>query len=769
MTIIKNLTREGTRIKSLTLENFGPFQGKHKITFAPGDIRNLTVVIGSSHYGIGPPSHYGGQGVMGEDKRFELTSMISYGIRHALGQTTTKDLYGMDNFKDWPKIFPEHYYKNAKASVEIVGETPAINEENEILYFFSANHSRQRHLTELMPSEESFRSYKIESSSDIPEKFLTQEVADEMNYLCTQYLSRYIGGQRYKQDQDKLPKEPEGETAILLLAKLIAIWNYKFVLQDGQIKFHDDEGEDVLFNADDMEKMYVIGNETKASMDAPTDYLDVIAFILFAALRKVHLDADVDAGLPGRSFAVIQGGWGHFKRNTLRSFFNILLSTQYCSQVIFLDDYPVWVEEPYYDKGVGELPESKRRLHRIYNIDHTGEDEEILTNFRVAGVKYPIYLDSHATTPVDPKVFGAMKPYFTENFGNASSLDHPYGYDASVAVQSARETIAKAIGASMDEIIFTSGATESDNLALIGVMEKNKEKGNHLITCVTEHKAILDTAKYLEKNGCDVTYLPVDEYGEINLNELKNAITDKTVLISIMAANNEIGTIAPLEEIGKIAHENDVLFHTDAAQAVGHIPIDVKKMNIDLMSFSSHKTYGPKGIGALYVRSLSPRVKLDSIVHGGGQERNIRSGTLNVPGIVGFAAAVDISIKEMDVYNKFAKLITDAIRRQLENVGGILNGHPDRRLAHNLNMRFDGIESKAIINSVSKKVAISAGSACTTDVVEPSHVLLAIGLNEEQSHQSIRIGLSRFTSGTEAMVAAEEICDAIEAIRKIQV
>ena len=488
---------------------------------------------------------------------------------------------------------------------------------------------------------------------------------------------------------------------------------------------------------------------------------------MFAALRKVHLDADVDAGLPGRSFAVIQGGWGHFKRNTLRSFFNILLSTQYCSQVIFLDDYPVWVEEPYYDKGVGELPESKRRLDRIYFIDHTGEDEEILANFRVAGVKYPIYLDSHATTPVDPKVFDAMKPYFTENFGNASSLDHSYGYDASVAVQTARETIAKAIGASMDEIIFTSGATESDNLALIGVMEKNKEKGNHLITCVTEHKAILDTAKHLEKNGCDVTYLPVDEYGQINLDELKNAITDKTVLISIMAANNEIGTIADLEAIGKIAHENDVLFHTDAAQAVGHIPIDVQKMNIDLMSFSSHKIYGPKGIGALYVRSMKPRVKLESLVHGGGQERNIRSGTLNVPGIVGFATAVDIAIKEMDVKNGQFKSYNKFMQRRLEAVGGVLNGHPDKRLAHNLNMRFDGIESKAIINSVSKKVAISAGSACTTDVVEPSHVLLALGLNEEQSHQSIRIGFGRFTNAAEVVVASEEICDAIEDLRKI--
>ena len=321
----------------------------------------------------------------------------------------------------------------------------------------------------------------------------------------------------------------------------------------------------------------------------------------------------------------------------------------------------------------------------------------------------------------------------------------------------------------MDEIIFTSGATESDNLAIIGAMKKYSDKGDHLITCATEHKAVLDTARHLESEGFKVTYLPVNEFGEINLEELKAAITEKTVMISIMAANNEIGTIANLEEIGKIAHENDVLFHTDAAQAVGHIPIDVKKMNIDLMSFSSHKIYGPKGIGALYLRVLKPRVKLDSIMFGGGQERNIRSGTLNVPGIVGFAAAVDISIKEMDVYNKFAKLITDAIRRQLERVGGILNGHPDRRLAHNLNMRFDGIESKAIINSVSKKVAISAGSACTTDVVEPSHVLLALGLNEEQSHQSIRIGLSRFTSATEAMVAAEELCDAIEELKKIQI
>jgi len=741
MTKIKNLTREGTRIKSLTLENFGPFQGKHKFIFTVAGEHKLTVVLGSSHYGLGPPSHFGGgrDEVLGDNPSFELTSMISYGIRHALGQTTTKDLYGMDNFKDWPKIFPEHYYKNAKASVEIVGETPVINEENEILYFFSAKHSKHRQLT-VEAIRNAGDGIFIASSPDIPKKFLTQKVVDEMNNLCKKY---YADSRPDEYDYDATP---EGEEIIAVLGHKIVKGNHKFVLQDGQIQFHTDKG---------------IPEEDETSRFLN---FDLFSFVLFIALRKVHLKED--------SFAVIQGGWNHFKRGSLTGWFNAVLAN--CPQVIFLDDYPVWLAEAgdyslgRSNGGVGDLEQAKAALSRIYEIKHTGEDKEILTSLEVIGVKYPIYLDSHATTPVDPKVFDAMKPYFTENFGNASSLDHSYGYDASVAVQSARETIAKAIGASMDEIIFTSGATESDNLALIGVMEKNKEKGNHLITCVTEHKAILDTAKHLEKNGCDVTYLPVDEYGEINLNELKNAITDKTVLISIMAANNEIGTIAPLEEIGKIAHENDVLFHTDAAQAVGHIPIDVQKMNIDLMSFSSHKTYGPKGIGALYVRSMKPRVKLESLVHGGGQERNIRSGTLNVPGIVGFAAAVDISIKEMDVYNKFAKAVTDAIRRQLENVGGILNGHPDRRLAHNLNMRFDGIESKAIINSVSKKIAISAGSACTTDVVEPSHVLLALGLNEEQSHQSIRIGLSRFTHPMEVLVASEEICDAIEELKKIR-
>ena len=384
-------------------------------------------------------------------------------------------------------------------------------------------------------------------------------------------------------------------------------------------------------------------------------------------------------------------------------------------------------------------------------------------------LKFPIYLDHHATTPVDPRVLDEMMPYFTENFGNAASLDHPYGYDASVAVQKSRESIAAAIGASMDEIIFTSGATESDNLAIIGVMKKYSDKGDHLITCTTEHKAVLDTARHLEGEGKKVTYLPVNEFGEINLEELKAAITEKTVMISIMAANNEIGTIANLEEIGKIAHENDVLFHTDAAQAVGHIPIDVKKMNIDLMSFSSHKIYGPKGIGALYLRVLKPRVKLDSIMFGGGQERNIRSGTLNVPGIVGFAKAVEISQKEMEKENAKSKRWTDSMLKKFQEAGGKLNGHPEKRLSHNLNVRFDGIESKAIINTVSKKIAISAGSACTTQIVEPSHVLLAIGLSEDQTHSSIRVGCGRFNTDEEIEIAADEIYHAVESLAKIRI
>ena len=379
-------------------------------------------------------------------------------------------------------------------------------------------------------------------------------------------------------------------------------------------------------------------------------------------------------------------------------------------------------------------------------------------------LKFPIYLDHNATTPLDKRVLDAMMPYLTEKFGNASSMDHPYGYEASVAVESARENIANAIGARHDEIIFTSGATESDNIALIGTMQKYADRGDHLITCVTEHKAVLDTARHLESCGKKVTYLPVNEYGEINLEELESAITDETVLISIMTANNEIGTIADVESIGKIAHEHDVIFHTDAAQAVGHIPTDVQKMNIDLMSFSAHKMYGPKGIGALYVRGVKPRIKPDPIFYGGGQERNIRSGTLNVPGIVGFGKAMEIAIKKMDSENKRFKEWSDFMLKEFEKIGGKLNGHPEKRLSHNLNIYFPGIESKAIINSISKEIAISVGSACTTQIVEPSHVLLAIGLDEEKTHASIRIGIGRFNNQNEIRYCIEVINSAIKKI-----
>ena len=379
----------------------------------------------------------------------------------------------------------------------------------------------------------------------------------------------------------------------------------------------------------------------------------------------------------------------------------------------------------------------------------------------------PIYLDHHATTPLDPRVLEEMMPYFTENFGNASSMDHTYGYDASMAIESAREKIAKAIGSRHDEIIFTSGATESDNIALIGTMERYQSRGDHLITCATEHKAVLDTTRYLESAGKKVTYLPVDKYGQIDLNDLKDAVTDKTVMMSIMIANNEIGTIADITEIGRIAHDSNIIFHTDAAQAVGHIPVNVQKMNVDMMSISAHKMYGPKGVGALYIRGISPRVKPLPIMHGGGQERDIRSGTLNVPGIVGFGKAIEIAVKEMGTENKRFKKWTDDMITAFESVGGKLNGHPSNRLPHNLNVCFPGVEGKAIINSVSKEIAISAGSACTAKNVEASHVILALGHDEDRAHSSIRIGLGRFNSEEEIEYCTKKILELVPALKNI--
>jgi len=377
-------------------------------------------------------------------------------------------------------------------------------------------------------------------------------------------------------------------------------------------------------------------------------------------------------------------------------------------------------------------------------------------------------LDHHATTPLDPDVLDAMMPYLKDEFGNASSLDHTYGYNASVAVESAREHIAKLVNARSDEIVFTSGATESNNLALLGVMEKYKDKGNHIITCTTEHEVILKTAGYLESVGKNVTYVPVDETGIVDPDAVNEAITDRTVLISIMAANNEIGTIPDIARIGKIAHDNGVLFHTDAAQAVGHICMDVRVMNIDLMSFSAHKMYGPKGIGALYVRGARPRVRLTPIMHGGGQERNMRSGTLNVPAIVGFGKAADIALKTNMKFDEDIRIQAMNMLELFKNEvdGTDLNGDRNRRLAGNLNVYFPNIESKAVINSASKKIAISAGSACTTQNVEPSHVILAVGHDEERAHSSIRIGLGKYSKADETEFAAREIISAVKNISK---
>lgn len=376
-------------------------------------------------------------------------------------------------------------------------------------------------------------------------------------------------------------------------------------------------------------------------------------------------------------------------------------------------------------------------------------------------MRRPVYLDNHSTTPLDPQVLEAMIPYMTEKFGNPSSMDHPFGHEASVAVEDAREKVAGLVGARHDEIIFTSGATESDNTALFGVMARYADRGNHLITCSTEHKAVLDAAKHLERSGKRVTYLPVDRTGRIPLEDLQRSITPDTVAVSVMLANNEIGTIAEISSIGEITRQSGIILHTDAAQAAGHIPIDVEAMNIDLLSMSAHKMHGPKGVGALYVRGIKPSVRLEPIVRGGGQERNIRSGTLNVPGIVGFGKAAQLAASRMGPEGERHRGWTGRMLDRFKEMGGTLNGHPTDRLPHNLNVRFPGIEGKAVINSVSDRVAISAGSACTTQTVEPSHVLLALGLSEEQAHQSIRFGLGRFTTGEEVEFAVRAVLEAV--------
>lgn len=380
----------------------------------------------------------------------------------------------------------------------------------------------------------------------------------------------------------------------------------------------------------------------------------------------------------------------------------------------------------------------------------------------------PIYMDHHATTPVEPRVLAAMLPYFTDVFGNAASKDHDFGYQASQAVERARAQIAALINARPDEIIFTSGATEANNLALFGVAERYADKGDHIITCVTEHKAVLDAAKRLEQLGKRVTYLRVDQYGCIDLDEVRAAITPKTILISIMAANNEIGTLAPLADIGRIAREHGVLFHTDATQAAGYVPIDVQQQQIDLLSLSAHKMYGPKGIGALYVRRSNPRVRLAPMIYGGGHERGLRSGTLNVPGIVGFGMAAEIARREMATlatqYRAWTARLFAGLQERIEGVA--LNGHPTERLPHNLNVYIPRIESRAFIAGL-HDLAIATGSACTSASVEPSHVIMALGFGEERAHGSLRFGVGRANTSDQIEVAISLVAERVAKLRSL--
>lgn len=362
-------------------------------------------------------------------------------------------------------------------------------------------------------------------------------------------------------------------------------------------------------------------------------------------------------------------------------------------------------------------------------------------------VKLPIYLDNNATTPCDPRVLDEMIPYFTEKFGNAASRSHPFGWVAEEAVDYAREQVAKLINASPKEIIFTSGATEADNLALKGVFEMYSSKGNHIITCTTEHKAVLDTCKHIEKLGGEVTYLPVQADGLIDLGELEKAITSKTILISIMYGNNEIGVVQPIREISALAKKHGILFFTDATQAVGKIPVDVEADGIDLMAFSAHKMYGPKGVGALYVRRKNPRVKVTAQMDGGGHERGMRSGTMNVPGIVGFGKACEICMNEMEAEAARLSVMRDRLEQGLlELEEAYVNGNVEHRLPHVANISFKYVEGEGLMMGFNKNIALSSGSACTSASLEPSYVLKALGLGDDLAHSSLRFGLGRFTT-----------------------
>lgn len=379
-----------------------------------------------------------------------------------------------------------------------------------------------------------------------------------------------------------------------------------------------------------------------------------------------------------------------------------------------------------------------------------------------------IYLDYNATTPVDPLVLETMLPYFSEVFGNAASNDHDFGIEAKRAVDSARTEIARTINARPDEIIFTSGATESDNIALFGAAEKYAHKGDHIITTVVEHKAVLDCCARVEQQGKRVTYLPVDRQVRIDPDDVRAAITPQTVLISVMAANNEVGTLQPLAEIGAIAMEHGVLFHSDAAQALGHVPLDVQAANIHILSLSAHKVYGPKGIGALYRRRSNPRVRLAPVICGGGHERGLRSGTLNVPAIVGFGAAVKLARRRMDAdaaqYRQWTAQMLAHLQAEL---GAELNGHPSERLAHNLNVYLPGVKARALIVQL-QDVALATGSACTSAEVEPSHVILGMGYDETRAHGSIRISVGRLLTEEAVKLATERIVRAARSLQEMR-
>ena len=383
-------------------------------------------------------------------------------------------------------------------------------------------------------------------------------------------------------------------------------------------------------------------------------------------------------------------------------------------------------------------------------------------------MKLPIYLVSHATTPTDPRVFKAMEPYFTEIFGNAASRNHSYGWEAEVAVEKARKQIADLIGATPKEIIFTSGATESNNLALKGITEMYAERGNHIITQVIEHKAVLDTCKRLEKDGVRVTYLPVKTDGLIDLDQLRDAITDKTVLITIMYANNEIGAVQPVKEISQIAKEKGVLFHSDAVQAVGKIPVNVMTDGIDVLSLTGHKLYGPKGVGALYVRRRNPRVQITAQMDGGGHERGMRSGTLNVPGIVGLGEACEICNREMATESKRSMFLRDKLRDKLMNEldETYINGSWEHRLPHNLNISFAYVEGESLLMGIND-IAVSSGSACTSATLEPSYVLKALGAGDDLAHSSIRFGISRFNTEEEIDYTADKVIDVVRKLREL--